>query len=71
MHHVDYICYLGTILFDIRVWTSQLDLSFSWVNCNCNCNFVAQIVAKTSFDSRNTIFWDVFFLAQITSIVRS
>ncbi|GJW78719.1 ribonuclease H protein [Tanacetum coccineum] len=54
---------------DIKLWASQLALSFSWVHRDCN--LVAHHVAQVAFSSHVNFVWDVTFPVEITSIARS
>ncbi|GJY66125.1 ribonuclease H protein [Tanacetum coccineum] len=59
---------VDAIVDDIKLWASQLALSFLWVNRNCN--LAAHHVAKVAFSSHVNFVWDVTFPVEITSIAR-
>ena len=48
---------LSAIVVDIKVWASQLGISFSWVKHNCN--LAAHRVAKLAFRSHENFVWNV------------
>ncbi|GJU10897.1 monodehydroascorbate reductase [Tanacetum coccineum] len=60
---------VAAIVDDIKLWESQLVLSFSWVNRDCN--LAVHHVAKIAFNSHVNFVWDVTFPVEITSIARS
>ncbi|GJT03061.1 reverse transcriptase [Tanacetum coccineum] len=57
---------VAAIVDDIKLWESQLALSFSWVNRACN--LAAHHVAKIAFNSHVNFVCDVTFPVEITSI---
>nr|GEX78439.1 ribonuclease H protein [Tanacetum cinerariifolium] len=60
---------VAAIIDDIKLWASQLALSFSWVYHDCN--LAAHHVTKVAFSSHVKFVWDVTFPVEITSIARS
>ncbi|GJY25510.1 ribonuclease H protein [Tanacetum coccineum] len=60
---------LYAIVADIRIWASQLALSFSWVKRECN--LASHLVAKIACRSHENFLWDDNFPDVITSVARS
>ncbi|GJT66702.1 reverse transcriptase [Tanacetum coccineum] len=60
---------LYAIVADIRIWASQLALSFLWVKRECN--LASHLVAKIACISHENFLWDDSFPDVITSVARS
>ncbi|GJU47294.1 RNA-directed DNA polymerase, eukaryota, reverse transcriptase zinc-binding domain protein [Tanacetum coccineum] len=66
---VDPPWFLYAIVANIRIWASQLALSFSWVKRECN--LASHLVAKIACRSHKNFLWDDSFPDVITSVARS
>jgi hypothetical protein len=60
---------LSALIDDIRTWSKNLQLTFSWVN-RVN-NQVAHWTAQFALSSNQCIMWDVSYPCELTSLARS
>ncbi|GJU59354.1 reverse transcriptase [Tanacetum coccineum] len=60
---------LGSLIEDIRTWSKNLHLTFSWTNRSNNQ--VAHWTAQFTLSSNQCITWDVSFPTELTSLSMS